>query len=188
MIVSMKQTRTQDLREAFSSIISMILGLLRAQGWRGLLHLPTLWLVSRELRRMGAEFCALLDAFRAGTLPPAPAPWTYDEPQESQAAPAEPAATPRVRARVAAPRRPSQPAPAKPARAGSTRTRAVPRPANPQSDPRIARPSSRRPGPRDLVAKKIRLGRLALARPFRSDIETMPLARHSGTPHTGPIA
>src|ERR1700677_3467016 len=121
------RNRTQDLREAFASIIPMILGLLRAHGWRGLLHLPTLWLVSRELRRMGDQFCALLDAFRAGTLPPAPAPWTYDEPQESQAAPAEPAATPRVRARVAAPRRPSQPAPAKPARAGSTRTRAVPR-------------------------------------------------------------
>src|ERR1700677_960010 len=112
------RNRTQDLREAFASIISMILGLLRAQGWRGLLHLPTLWLLSREMRRMGAEFCALLDAFRAGTLPPV-APW-IDEPQESQAASAQPLATPRASARQASPRirRPSQPAPAKPVRAG----------------------------------------------------------------------
>ena len=123
-------TRTQDLREAFSSIITMILGLLRARGLRGLLQLPTLWLVSRELRRMAAEFLILLDAFRAGTLPPAPAPW-IDEPQASQAAPAQPPATPRVRARAAACRRTrSEPAPAKPARAG-VRARTVPRPSAP---------------------------------------------------------
>ena len=67
------RNRTQDLREAFASIISMMLGLLRAQGLRGLLMLPTLWLVSREIRRIGERFTALLDAFRAGTLPlPAP--------------------------------------------------------------------------------------------------------------------
>src|ERR1700678_1367718 len=129
------RNRTQDLREAFASIIPMILGLLRAHGWRGLLHLPTLWLVSRELRPVGAPFCALLDAFRAGTLPPAPAPWNDDEPQESQAAPAQPAATPRVRARPAVTRgrrTRSVPAPAlaKPARA-SVRARTVPHPSAP---------------------------------------------------------
>ena len=108
-------TRTQDLREAFSSIITMILGLLRAQGLRGLLQLPTLWLVSRELRRMAAEFLTLLDAFRAGTLPlPSVAP-----PIAPPARQAAPPATPRVRARpTASRRRPSQSVPAKRARAG----------------------------------------------------------------------
>src|ERR1700677_5134212 len=115
------RNRTQDLREAFTSIISMILGLLRAQGWRGLIHLPTLWLVARELRRMGEEFAALLAAFRAGTLPlPAPAPPIA--PQPLQAAPAPPPAMPSPAAPQAAPRhrRPRpQPAPAKPARGRS---------------------------------------------------------------------
>ena len=107
-------TRTQDLREAFSSIITMILGLLRARGLRGLLQLPTLWLVSREMRRLAAEFCALLDAFRAGTLPPVAPPIA---PPDRQVAPP---ATPRVRARRSGSqhRRPRQPAPA-----GSTRVR-----------------------------------------------------------------
>src|ERR1700677_3612558 len=81
------RNRTQDLREAFASIIPMILGLLRAQGSRGLLHLPTLWLLSRELRRMGEQFNALLAAFRAGPLPPA-APCVA--PPLEQAAPAQP--------------------------------------------------------------------------------------------------
>ena len=69
----MNHTRNQDLREAFSSIISMILGLLHAHGLRGLLHLRTIWLFSRELRRLADEFVALFEAFQAGTLPlPAP--------------------------------------------------------------------------------------------------------------------
>src|ERR1700678_3636134 len=114
-----RPTQPQDLREAVASIISMILGLLRAQGWRGLLHLPTLWLVSRELRRMGDQFCALLDAFRAGTLPVyvAPAPLPQDPPSA-------PAAARPTHARVAGARttpRRRQPAPAKPARAARTR-------------------------------------------------------------------
>ena len=44
---------TQDLREAVASIISMMLGLLRAQGWRGLLHLPEIVLVVFLLRSIG---------------------------------------------------------------------------------------------------------------------------------------
>ena len=75
MFVTMNHTRSQDLREAVASIISMMLGLLRAHGLRGLLHLPTLWLVSREIRRIGERFNALFAALQAGTLTlPLPAP------------------------------------------------------------------------------------------------------------------
>ena len=116
-------TQPQDLREAFASLISMMLGLLRAHGLRGLIHLPTLWLAAREIRRMGEQFVAQLDAFRAGTLPPVPAP--QPAPQPRQAAPTQPPATPRASARPAAPRhrrsRPSQPAPRSP-RAPNRRT------------------------------------------------------------------
>jgi len=111
-------TRTQDLREAFSSIITMMLGLLRARGLRGLLQLPTLWLVSRELRRMAERFNALLDAFRAGTLPPVAPPITA--PDRGPA----PAPSARVATRSAAPRGPrTRPARIEPARA-SRRVRA----------------------------------------------------------------
>ena len=115
----MKNTsRTQDLREAFAGIISMMLGLLRARGLRGLLQLPTLWLAVREIRRMAEEFVALLDAFRAGTLPPVPAP-----PIAPPCPPARPSARssyPRAaRARTARRCRPrTEPAPAQPARTG----------------------------------------------------------------------
>jgi hypothetical protein len=88
-------TRTQDLREAFSSIITMMLGLLRAQGLRGLLQLPTLWLVSREMRRLADAFCELFAAFQAGTLPPAapvPAPQPRQSAPARAPAPARPAA------------------------------------------------------------------------------------------------
>src|SRR5580692_5645284 len=99
-------THPQDLREAFTSIITMMLGLLRAQGWRGLIHFPQIVLVVFLLRAIAKRFTALMDAHAAGT--------------------------PRVRARPAAPR-PRQPTPAKPARpqaAGATvraPARAVPR-------------------------------------------------------------
>ena len=46
------RNRTQDLREAFASIISMMLGLLRAHGVRGLIHLPALWLAAAQIRRI----------------------------------------------------------------------------------------------------------------------------------------
>ena len=71
--------RPQDLIEAVTSIIPMMLGLLRARGLRGLLELPKFWLFARELRRMAEEFTALLTALlRSGTLPPAPAPRVLD--------------------------------------------------------------------------------------------------------------
>ena len=120
MIVSMNHTRTthpQDLREAFTSIITMMLGLLRVQGLRGLLRLPTLWLASRELRRIADEFCQLFSAWQAG-LPVGPVPRAAA--QDSQAAPARPVGTRHRSARRSASRRRPriQPAPAKPARAG----------------------------------------------------------------------
>src|SRR5580704_751356 len=102
--------RKQPLSEAVASIISMMLGLLRAQGWRGLLQLPTLWLVAREIRRIGDALGALIVAFEAGTLPPIP--------PAPELAPLEPlptraAAAPRVAARPRAPnstcRAPAQP-------------------------------------------------------------------------------
>jgi hypothetical protein len=106
-----RTTKPQDLREAFASIITMILGLLRAHGLRGLRHLPALSQAAHELRRLGDEFCDLFAAFQAGTLPPVPAP----APQPLQAAPTQLAAPPRASARPAALRhrrsRPSQPAP-----------------------------------------------------------------------------
>src|SRR5580700_10107400 len=93
-------THTQDLREAVASIISMMLGLLRAQGWRGLLHFPEIVLVVFLLRSIGKRFAALMDAHAAGTLLPAtPAP-AYGPGGYSR-----PATTPRVRARAAATRR-----------------------------------------------------------------------------------
>jgi hypothetical protein len=107
-------THTQDLREAFTSIISMMLGLLRAQGWRGLRHLPEIVMVVFLLRSIARRFAALMDAHAAGTLSVAVAPAMAAQP-----APACRAETPRVGSRPAGPRqrRPrSQPAPAKPAR------------------------------------------------------------------------
>src|ERR1700722_13623805 len=68
------RSHTQDLREAFSSIISMILGLLRAHGLRGLVYLPEVWLATRELKRIGEAFCELFAAWGAGLLPATPSP------------------------------------------------------------------------------------------------------------------
>src|ERR1700728_5211674 len=100
-------TQPQDLREAFASIISMMLGLLRAQGWRGLLHLPEIVLVVFLLRSISKRFAALMEAHAAGTLP-LPAPGTA--PPQWPAVYSEAAAAPRVRARTTAslgrPRRP----------------------------------------------------------------------------------
>ena len=86
------------LSERFASIISMMLGMLRAQGLRSLLHLPALWLAAREIRRFGDALGALIAAFEAGTLPPVPAPAPWTAPQPWPAAPAQPAAAPRLAA------------------------------------------------------------------------------------------
>src|ERR1700722_8901289 len=118
MYVSMNnipRTQTQDLREAFASIISMMLGVLRAQGLRGLRHLPEIILVVFLLRSIGKRFAALMDAHAAGTLPvaiPVAAP--------PERRPTHARAMPRAASRPTSSRRrhPPQPAPAKPARAG----------------------------------------------------------------------
>ena len=122
----------QDLRARFAGIISMMLVILRAHGWRALIHLPTLWLAEREMRRIAAAFCELFDAWHAGLIAPAtPAP----APQQPQAARAQSAATPRpIAPRHRRARR--QPAPAIAAHAGAcARTRVV-APASPMPVPR----------------------------------------------------
>src|ERR1700722_13096957 len=108
----MNHPRSQDLREAVASIISMMLGLLRAQGFRALLNLPEIVMVVFLLRSIGKRFAALMDAYAAGTLPLA-TPGRATTPQDCWAAAAHPHATPRVRAQSAARHRPyRKPAPA----------------------------------------------------------------------------
>ena len=131
-----RPTQAQDLREAFASIIPMILGLLRAHGVRGLIHLPMLWMISRELRRIAREFTDMFAAWQSGTLSPPATPAPLPAPQQRPAPSAQPVAMPRVPARPASRsprRRSSQPAPAKPARAGLFE-RSYPTP-NPQNRP-----------------------------------------------------
>jgi hypothetical protein len=96
----MSENSIQRLTEAFASIISMMLGMIRAQGWRSLLNLPELWLTARYLRRLGQEFATLMANFKSGllVLPPlAPAPST-DLPEQEVAYAASPE-TPRLAAR-----------------------------------------------------------------------------------------
>src|ERR1700722_9886511 len=126
-------THPQDLRARIAGIISMMLVILRAHGWRGLIHLPTLWLVSREIRRIGEQFAALMAAFKAGTLPPVPAqiPTTPRLPACPDARPIHARAT---GARTAPCRRPSQSAPAQPARRQLARPYPCPAP-DPQHRP-----------------------------------------------------
>jgi hypothetical protein len=110
----MKEPRKQHLSEAvaglISTIVKMMLGLLRTRGLRGLLELPAMFRFVFELRRLSEEFVTLFAAFKAGTRPvPPPAP--EPAPQEWQPAPARPAATrgaavrARTRTRTPRPRR-----------------------------------------------------------------------------------
>ena len=88
----MKHTPHQPLSERIASIFSMMLGILRAQGWRALLHLPSIWLAMRTIRELGEAIGALAAAFEAGTLPPIPAPQDQPAPLAYAAMPAaEPA-------------------------------------------------------------------------------------------------
>src|SRR5580693_7108714 len=96
------RTRIQDLTEAFASIISVMLGLLRAHGVRGLIHLPAVWIATREIKRIAEAFTELFAAWSAGLLDATAAPRTA--PQTGQAARPQPAATPRVAAPRSAPR------------------------------------------------------------------------------------
>jgi hypothetical protein len=88
----MQTPRNPPLSERFASIFSMMLAMLRAQGWRALLHLPSLWLAMRMIRELGEALGALAAAFEAGTLPPIPAPQDQPAPLAYAAMPAaEPA-------------------------------------------------------------------------------------------------
>src|SRR5580658_4041707 len=109
------RTHPQDLREAFTSIITMMLGLLRAQGLRGLLQFPQIVLVVFLLRAIAKRFTALMDAHAAGTLPPAP---PYVAPPLRHPALAQPRHRSVRGASSRQPRQRTQPGPAKPARAG----------------------------------------------------------------------
>src|SRR3984957_15868712 len=101
-------THTQDLREAVASIISMMLGLLRAQGWRGLLRLPEIAMGVFLLRGIGKRFGALLGAHAPAPRPLAPA---SPAPPELPGAAGHPrSARPSARAVAPRRRRPSQPA------------------------------------------------------------------------------
>jgi hypothetical protein len=100
----MNNNRTQDLTEAFASIIKMMRVGIRAQGWRSLRYLPMLCLVALETRRVGKQFDALMAAFKAGILsaraaapPAAPEPWT--DPPDQQVVYAYSPAAPRPAAR-----------------------------------------------------------------------------------------
>src|ERR1700723_35067 len=124
------RNRIQDLREAFASIISMMLGLLRAHGLRGLVYLPEVWLATRAMKRIAEEFCALFAAW-AGGFASTPAP----QPRQAAPAPSRPA-VPAPAHRTASRPRLSHRATARVARARSTRVHAPPRPCSPSPLPR----------------------------------------------------
>ena len=117
----MDEKRLQHLTEAFASVISMMLGMLRAHGWRCVLHLPEIWRTARQLRRFGEQFAALMATLmadlKAGRLViPPPAPWP-DPPEQDFAYADSPAAPrpatrpdPACRARSRPAERPSPPA------------------------------------------------------------------------------
>src|SRR5580700_7165123 len=100
----MKHTPHQPLSERFASIFSMMLGILRAQGWRALLHLPSIWLAMRMIRELGEALGALAAAFEAGTLPPVPPAPILAPLEPLPERPASSSARPRTRSRAARPR------------------------------------------------------------------------------------
>ena len=131
----MDDKRFQHLAEAFNSIISMMLSMLRARGWRGLLDLPQAFLAAIYLRRLAREFTALLASIDLSALPP-PAP-------AAQVPPAQPAApAPAARTRP-------RPAACRGARRARQASSAHPIPAAPNPSPgrtRIPRRAFARPG------------------------------------------
>jgi hypothetical protein len=101
----MTEIRKHPLAELVASIISVILGSIRARGLRGrglrgLKDLPMMIMFAFQLRAMAREFDALFAAFKAGTLPPVP-PAPEPEPVWLDPLPASvrPAAAPRPAAR-----------------------------------------------------------------------------------------
>src|SRR5580700_10705355 len=129
----MKHTPHQPLSERFARITSMMLGILRAQGWRALLHLPSIWLAMRMIRELGEALGALAAAFEAGTLPPIPTP-------QDQPAPLPYAAIPTAPPPARAPRRP-------PRRAAQIQTRRPPDPRPPSRAPSGIRAPPPHPDP-----------------------------------------
>src|SRR5580704_1397743 len=124
----MKEPRKQHLSEAvagvISTIVKMMLGLLRARGLRGLLELAALFSFVFELRRLAKEFATLFEAFKAGARPPvAPPPEPVLPPPQPRLASAS-SAPPRIRT-AARPRAKRPPAPQPRPR----RSHARPRPA-----------------------------------------------------------
>jgi hypothetical protein len=142
----MDEKRIQHLTEAFASIISMMLGMLRAHGWRCLLHLPEIWLTARYLRRLGEQFAAVLADLKAGrlVLPPAPVPCAAPPEQEVAYAASPEAPRPAARARPRPAVRRSPPAAYAerdcPCTADATSSTAALPPAHGQAAPRL-RPS-----------------------------------------------
>src|SRR5579863_5267792 len=78
----MNEKTLQDLSDAFTNIISMVLVSLRARGWRGLLGLPMALLTEYRMRRTGREMAAMFQGLiadlRAGRLAPMPEPEPAD--------------------------------------------------------------------------------------------------------------
>jgi hypothetical protein len=154
----MKEPRKHTLSEAVAGMVSMIieimLGLLRARGLRGLLELPAYFRLALELRRMGEDFTALFEAFKAGTLPPPPPEPVDSWPLQESAcprAPAKPSASVRARApsHAAHPRRRALPCALAPPPAPPSRIARAPRSrafcADPPAHPRPLRHRARSP-------------------------------------------
>ena len=120
----MTDTHSQSLSETYARITKVMLVSWRAHGLRSLAELAMHLLIAFQIYAILRELAALLDAFKAGTLPAlAPAPIRAPAPQVARP---RPAATPR-KASVSA---------RAPGRA------AIPRPA-PPAIARIARPPCR---------------------------------------------
>ena len=143
----MNENSIQRLTEAFASIISMMLGMIRAQGWRSLLNLPELWLTARQLRRFGEEFAALMATlmadFKAGRLvPPAPSAVPPEQEATYAALPESPRPAARARPRPAVRRSPPAAYAERdcPCTADATSSTAALPPAHGQAAPRL-RPS-----------------------------------------------
>src|SRR5580704_19519384 len=92
----MNTSRHPPLSERFASIMQMMLGILRAHGWRCLLHLPTYWLAMRAIRELFEALGALAAAFEAGTLPPVPPAPVLAPLEPLPARPASASARPRI--------------------------------------------------------------------------------------------
>ena len=158
----MKEPRKQHLSEAvaglISTIVKMMLGLLRARGLRGLLELPTLFRFVRDLRRLAEEFSTLFAAFKAG-IRPVSSPGGRAPPRES--------GNPRLRARPQRHASESAPAPQDPAalppesRASRALASALRRPLRPRApSPSPVSPSA------PPARQKIRIFTRALRRPI----------------------